>query len=876
MISTKNLLFALLMITQPLLSLSQQRERETIIRDYETRKLALQKNLPAYFSMADTMQNKEKATAMKFLLAYSPLSDIADLSPNFFYNQIKWAYMIKEFFPWEKNMPDEVFYHFVLPFRINNETPDTARIVFFKELKDRIRGMSMYDAALEVNHWCHEKVTYKGTDERTSAPLSTVKTAYGRCGEESTFTVAALRSVGIPARQVYTPRWAHTDDNHAWVEAWIDGTWYFMGACEPAPKLNMGWFAFPATRAIMMHTNVFGKYSGKEENLFQTNYITKINCLETYANTKDVWVKAVDRNGKPMKNVEVRFNVYNYAEFYPFAIFQTDDNGLCHLKTGLGDLFIEISDGKQYGMCVLPSWQTDTFKIFYANSPVKEFTERFTPPAGREITAGNETEIKLNQNRLLREDSIRNLYVATFPDSLSIINFMTAENISDHNFVNLIQNSRGNHQEILNFVKKAGKRKEEAIAMLKVISEKDLRDTPSDILKDHLINTESYKGKDKSGLSFYNLYVLNPRISYEKLMPWRSIIRGFFGKKDISRFKSDPQQIMDWIKSNIRIDNESNYARTPISPAGILKARIADESSANILFVAICRSFGLPSRLNPINAVPQYYVSGIWKNAIKEESKNAVVPQGTLVLTNADPSINLIYYTHFTIARFEGGKYNTLNFEFDTIFNRFPATLKLDTGNYRLLTGNRLADGSVITLWKEFKVLENQNTQLAVELARDSVNNQLVGSVSRDITLFNLNCGEQKLGQLIKPEGAIFVVLNPSTEPGKHILAELNEMKQSINEWKGNVVLATAKGISSNQPIIAKDGFSRINVVEDRNGELESALLKILPKEKERLLPYVAYVDSRGNCYFISSAYQINTISRIFQVIYCTKTCSHE
>lgn len=59
-------------------------------------------------------------------------------------------------------------------------------------------------------------------------------------GEESTFLVAALRSVGIPARQVYTPRWAHTDDNHAWVEAWADGKWYFLGACEPEPVLISG------------------------------------------------------------------------------------------------------------------------------------------------------------------------------------------------------------------------------------------------------------------------------------------------------------------------------------------------------------------------------------------------------------------------------------------------------------------------------------------------------------------------------------------------------------------------------------------------------------------------------------------------------------
>lgn len=96
-------------------------------------------------------------------------------------------------------------------------------MIFYEELKDRVKGLSLYDAVLEVNHWCHEKVIYTPSDARTSSPLASVKTAYGRCGEESTFTVAALRSVGIPARQVYTPRWAHTDDNHAWVEAWVNG-----------------------------------------------------------------------------------------------------------------------------------------------------------------------------------------------------------------------------------------------------------------------------------------------------------------------------------------------------------------------------------------------------------------------------------------------------------------------------------------------------------------------------------------------------------------------------------------------------------------------------------------------------------------------------
>ena len=66
--------------------------------------------------------------------------------------------------PWGKSVPDSIFYHFVLPVRVNNENLDTARIVFYNELKGRVQEMSMKDAILEVNHWCHEKVSYRPSD----------------------------------------------------------------------------------------------------------------------------------------------------------------------------------------------------------------------------------------------------------------------------------------------------------------------------------------------------------------------------------------------------------------------------------------------------------------------------------------------------------------------------------------------------------------------------------------------------------------------------------------------------------------------------------------------------------------------------------------
>ena len=149
--------------------------------------------------------------------------------------------------------------------------------------------------------------------------MASVKTAYGRCGEESTFTVAALRSVGIPARQVYTPRWAHTDDNHAWVEAWVNGKWYFLGACEPEPVLNLGWFNGPAYRGMLMHTKVFGKYNGPEEVMDVTDGYTEINVIDNYAPTAKATITIVDENGQPAAGADVEFKIYNYAEFYSVA-----------------------------------------------------------------------------------------------------------------------------------------------------------------------------------------------------------------------------------------------------------------------------------------------------------------------------------------------------------------------------------------------------------------------------------------------------------------------------------------------------------------------------------------------------------------------------
>ena len=405
------------------------------------------------FSILDDKSlTAEESDALAFLYAYMPVGDITDYSGDFYLENVRSSLATRGETVWGRTIPDDIFRHFVLPVRVNNENLDRSRMVFHDELMPRLKGLSMYDAVLEVNHWCHEKANYQPSDARTSSPLATVSTAYGRCGEESTFLVAALRSVGIPARQVYTPRWAHTDDNHAWVEAWVDGRWYFLGACEPEPVLNLGWFNAPASRGMLMHTKVFGRYEGPEEVMRTTANYTEINVIDNYAQNARATVSVVDGRGNPVEGARVEFKLYNYAEFYTVSAQTTGKDGKASLSAGLGDMVVlAVKDGR-FGLKKV-SFGKDKEIVLNLEHRIGEelsFPIDIVPPSERanlpEVTAEQRAE---NDRRFNLEDSIRNAYIATFPNNSVIAEFAGANGYEYADVENYVKASRGNYRQIM-------------------------------------------------------------------------------------------------------------------------------------------------------------------------------------------------------------------------------------------------------------------------------------------------------------------------------------------------------------------------------------------------------------------------------------------
>ena len=873
------LMFSTLSCTEKHL-IGDEAERAAVQADFENRAASLTQG--DLFKVFEQEMSEQQREALTFLYAYMPLGDITDYSGEFFLENIDYTFRAKEEMPWGKLIPEREFRHFVLPVRVNNENLDNSRKVFYEELKDRVKNLSLHDAVLEVNHWCHEKVVYTPSDARTSSPLASVKTAYGRCGEESTFTVAALRSVGIPARQVYTPRWAHTDDNHAWVEAWVDGKWYFLGACEPEPVLNLGWFNAPASRGMLMHTKVFGRYNGPEEIMHQNPNYTEINIIGNYAPAAKASVKVTDADGQPVKDAKVEFKVYNYAEFYTVATKKTDDAGQTFLSAGKGDMLVWASKDGRFGYGKLSFGKDATLELKLDKKAGESYSLELdiVPPAEGanmpEVTAEQRDE---NNRRMAIEDSIRNAYVGTFMSDASAREFAKKYQLDEDAVAKILVASRGNHDVITNFMARlrSDKSKAGGIDMLQRISAKDLRDVSLDVLIDHM-QSHVYR----ENMDYFRRFIRNPRVANEMLTPYKAFFKEAIPEEDKATFKADWMKLVAWVSENIRVDANCNLGGAPISPAGVWKARVADAHSRDIFFVSMARSLGIPSRIDEVTGKVQLInVDGAidvdFGSINKEESpKGKLIAKYKPIKSLSDPK----YYSHFSISKLtDEGTLQLLNYdegdidmgEGATWSNLLKNGTALDEGNYLMVTGTRLASGGVLAEMEFFPIYSGKTTTLDLVMRESQDDVQVIGSFNSE-SLYKPLEGED-LKSILNTTGRgyfVVAVLGVNQEPTNHALRDIAAKAKDFEDWGRGMVLLFpseedyAKFRPQDFPGLPKN----ITFGIDKDGSIQAQIAKEMKLANKTILPMFIIGDTFNRVVFVSQGYTIGLGEQLMKVIH--------
>ena len=804
----------------------------------------------------------EEEEALKFLFAYMPIADITDYTKAYHLNNVRTALRTKKEMPWGNKVPELLFRHFVLPMRVNNEPLDSSRTIFYRELKERVKGLSMKDAILEVNHWCHEKVTYEPSDSRTSSPLQSIRTGRGRCGEESTFTVSALRAIGIPARQVYTPRWAHTDDNHAWVEAWADGKWYFFGACEPEPVLNLGWFNAPASRAMLMHTRAFGDYQGPEEVMLRTNNFTEINLIDNYGSAARVDFKVIDMEGKPVDDAKVEFKIYNYAEFVTAVSKYTDRQGDTFLSAGKGDMIVWASKDGRFGYTKV-SFGKDknvTIQLAYDEKHTpKEQDLDIIPPAENAIiptvTSAQKAE---NNKRLAQEDALRNAYIATFPTEESMKNYRFPAAIP------YIIKARGNWRTIQTFVEKHEGNIDRALKLLSTLTDKDLRDMPMDILEDNMNATSNE---------------VSPRVEYEMILkPYKKFFAKVF-RKDAQKFRNDPSLLVDWVKKNIKLNPDTRAMQIPQTPISVWESRITDDRGRDIFFVDVARSLGIEAQKDLVTWKLQYKKGKDWVDVDFDTSVQEAAKTGKLILDYSpteyldDPK----YYTHFTISKIVYGRTWIMNFEEGqldmgggaTWANTFKKGATLDEGTYLLVTGQRMADGSVMAHTQFFTIEPGKTTRQRLDVRQESEGIKVIGSFNSE----NLIEKDGKEVSILSQTGRgyyVLGVLGMGQEPTNHALHDIAKMKEKLDKWGRPMVLLFTNQAEKDKFEAQKGEFGNLlkNTIFgiDKDGTVVKEIAKEMKLRNPNQLPIFIIADTFNRVVFLSQGYTIGLGEQLVKV----------
>jgi transglutaminase-like putative cysteine protease len=850
-----------------------------IADDFERKRAALPHgNL---FAVLDTLASKTEREALIFLYAYMPIGDAVDYDGQFYLRNVRAALRARQEMSWGRDIPEDVFRHFVLPVRVNNENLDESRLVFYDQLRERLAGMSLYQAVLEVNHWCHEQVVYAPSDARTSSPLASVRSAVGRCGEESVFTVAALRAAGIPARQVYTPRWAHTDDNHAWVEAWVDGQWHFLGACEPEPVLDMAWFNAPAYRSMLMHTKAFGRYNGPEETIATTDCFTEINVTGNYAPTARATVTVIDAQGQPAPGARVEWKLYNYAEFYTIAHSVADADGKAFFTAGRGDMLVWASHNGRFGFSRLSFGHDASHHITLdkqPGDPIQLPLDIVPPPDGAIPSRATAEQTSENAIRLRREDALRNQYVSTFYTTEEARSLARELRLDEARTARLMTASRGNRAEIEAFLRQAAPaERPTALALLEAISTKDLRDTPASVLTDHLRHTPG-PGPGDSFISF----VLNPRIADELLTPYKTFFRDSLPQALQEDARRDPQALADWLNRSVAIAGGLNPQQIPISPAGVWKARVADVHSRNICFVAMARSLGIPARIEPVAGKVQYFREGRWVDTAFEATAADLSPRGAVTADYAPiPSLDdPKYYTHFTIARIrDDGTLQTLNFESGgpgdmgrgdawSLLLRRP--LPLDEGHYLLTTGTRMAKGNVLAQLSSFTVSEGETTGIDLLMRANDDDVQVIGSIDAEAPYRPVDANETST--ILQTTGRgyfILAILGVHQEPTHHALRDIASLSQGFEQWGRPMLLLfpSEDDWQSFAPLEYGALPSTVAYGIDDNRRIASMLAAAMHLSDTRTLPLVVIADTFGRVVFLSQGYTIGLGEQILQTI---------
>lgn len=753
-----------------------------------------------------------------------------------------------------------LFLQYVVYPRVNEEELASCRVQFFDELQDVLTDVEdAGEAVLAANYWCASHVTYHASDERCAGALTVYKSGVGRCGEESSFTVNVLRSIGIPARQVYAPRWAHCDDNHAWVEALVGDEWHFLGACEPEERLDKGWFLYASSRAVLIHSRWFGhmeppKMTLKDKPdpivspvLARNGIVREMNETTRYAKTKPIAIRVTGADGGPLA-ASLRIELLNYSEWFPIVETRTDERGLWQGDIGFGTVRITAQKDEYRDVCILePAQEAAGLRLSHreeaTDSPDPDVFHVAVSPRDCVIHTGEVTrkqEAQKEEKLARAKELYRRRDRSWDRGEAAIRQFLLTSESED--------------------TKAALSRR-----LVDNLAPKDRLDVAYPVLEEYLNHVRPFIRDDMSADELDGL--MNCRVSFEVLADQIRPLAALAGKLGLSDLTVEPEKLYRALCERIRTLDGEEYDHLIAPSLDVLAHSVGTALSRDVLFVTLCRNFGIPARMDPALRIPCVWRQGAYRPAMPLRTGKLVIDCRQMEKST--------YFDNWSVV-YQGGNEQDASAVSPRLLDlsRQSAVwekegvleLTVPTGYYEIVTTNRLPDGDILFKQWDVRVKQDEACTVVPVTPRAGADRMLV-----DLTLPPVEIRQtgQTLEQLNEPCYQILAWIRAGQEPTEHLLNELIAQSGWIAKEKIGILLFT-------EDKEAAKGYPRLSRAMHEIGDIQ-LLEDDLPGHMERLgrrlyvnpelAPLLAVTAPDGQCIYAVSGYQVGTVDMIRKVV---------
>lgn len=537
----------------------------------------------------------EEKVIMQYYFITTCMSDLCSVDFSLLHSFATHAAMLRETMPWTRELDEGTFLCYVASYHVLIEPIVDYRPSFYEQLIGLIEGRSLTEAALLVNFWCGSQATYAESDQREASPLGMVNGGFGRCGEESNFVINTLRSVGIPAREC-SVSWTVVPGDHTIVQVLIDGEWHYMGACEPDPVLDSAWCSSRLGSILMTTSRTFssiglGKAWDNRNGIHYTGSgIYDLNGISDFAETKELDLTVLDKNGEPAADVLVELKVVAPETYIShLASRKTDDAGKALFTLGKGSIGVVAYLDGEWRWEWISQEQTET-TISFAEAPVCD--EWITFPVQY-----NEADTRLWQS-------------CTDEDRTSLFGEKNVDEARTENHAGDFDAERAApYPDCEQRLRSAGKNFGQLIAFLEKdddplrirlvagLTDKYCREVSTEVLEDILQGAKNVRGS--LGEDDFVKGILLPVSEWGYFTPQRLTVQQMFTAEEMQTFREDPSTLVQWFAENIHSECiRPNKGRNVVLTAA-LKTGFCPDACRTKLLMELARAIGIPVCQDP-------------------------------------------------------------------------------------------------------------------------------------------------------------------------------------------------------------------------------------------------------------------------------------